>query len=118
MSEPVRLCHRDDLVVGSARGFDPAGTGTDTVFAVRDRHGIRVFRNACPHEGTPLGWRKDAFLSPDDTAIMCYAHGARFDLVSGLCFTGPCIGKTLILLPSSVDENGYLVLQIYKTPVL
>jgi ferredoxin-NADP reductase/nitrite reductase/ring-hydroxylating ferredoxin subunit len=83
----------------------------DTVFALRDEAGVRVFANICPHEGTPLGWRKDGFLVPDGSAIMCFAHGARFDKVSGLCFAGPCEGQTLTALPFEITPSGDLCLR-------
>ncbi|WP_050808384.1 Rieske 2Fe-2S domain-containing protein [Asticcacaulis biprosthecium] len=107
---PSVLCHLEDLPVGTTRGFDPLRAGVDTVFAIRDDAGVRVFRNICPHEGTPLGWRKDQFLTPDGSTIMCFAHAARFDRVTGVCFAGPCLGDRLELLPTEVDDLGRLLL--------
>ena len=110
MTDAIVLCHLDDFAIGTSRGFDPWREGRDTVFAVRDAAGVRVFRNICPHQGAPLGWRKDRFLTPDGAAIMCFAHGARFDIVSGLCVAGPCPGDSLDLVFSYVDNGGFLVI--------
>lgn len=96
MATEVFLCRGDALAEGQSRGFDPLGEGRDTVLLVR--HGGKVFgwRDACPHHGgTPMAWRKDAYLNADRTRIVCAAHGAQFDIASGLCTLGPCLGQSL-----------------------
>jgi len=91
----VRLCHLDELPEGGSRGFDPMGQGQDTIFIVR-RQGLHAWRNACPHwDGAPMAWRKDAYLGGDGTHIVCHAHGAQFDIETGLCTLGPCVGQSL-----------------------
>lgn len=96
MAEPVRLCHADEIAEGSSRGFDPACSGRDTLFVVRSRGTLRAWRNACPHwADAPMAWRKDAYLSGDGRHIMCSAHGALFDIDTGICTLGPCEGDSL-----------------------
>ena len=92
---PVRLCRLNELAPGSARGFDPDGVGEDTLIVVRRPGGVRVYRNECPHQGARLEYRKDRFLSPDGTQVICYAHGARFDADTGSCVQGACQGQSL-----------------------
>ena len=90
------LCRADELAEGQSRGFDPWREGHDTVLLVR--HGGRVYgwRDACPHHGgTPMAWRKDAYLNADRSRIVCAAHGAQFDIASGVCTLGPCMGQSL-----------------------
>lgn len=95
MDDIVRLCDAAAIAEGTSRGFDPQGTGRDTLFVVR-RDGLHAYRNACPHwANTSMAWRKDAFLNADGTRIVCAAHGAQFDIPSGVCTLGPCIGETL-----------------------
>ena len=90
----------------------PDGTATRMldVFIVRDAdHGVRAFENHCPHAGGPLNLLPDGFLSPDKDHILCCRHGARFNLMDGLCVQGPgdTMGKTLHELPISVcAESG------------
>ncbi len=92
----MRLCMPGELREGASRGFDPTGTGRDTMFVVR-RNGLHAWRKACPHwANTSMAWRKDAFLNPDGTRIVCSAHGAQFDIATGVCTLGPCIGETLV----------------------
>lgn len=90
------LCHVDDIPDGQSRGFDPDATGRDTVFIVRQGERLHGYRNACPHiDGAPMAWRKDAYLSGDRRHIACHAHGARFDIQTGRCVLGPCLGQSL-----------------------
>jgi nitrite reductase/ring-hydroxylating ferredoxin subunit len=94
--DTVFLCRFDDLPDGESRGFDPWHAGQDSVLLVR--RGARVFgwRDACPHHGgTPMAWRKDAYLNADRSRIVCAAHGAQFDIETGACTLGPCLGQGL-----------------------
>ncbi|QMI45707.1 Rieske (2Fe-2S) protein [Burkholderia sp. MBR-1] len=119
MSEPllrVRLASVADLPDPGARGFDPDGAGRDTIFVVRRGEQLHAWRDACPHFGdTPMAWRKDAYLNGDATRIVCHAHGAQFDMASGVCLLGPCLGRRLIAVPIEVTEDGYVVLVRHDT---
>jgi nitrite reductase/ring-hydroxylating ferredoxin subunit len=107
---PTRLCHLADLPDGGARGFDPFGRGRDTVFAVRQGGAVRVWADRCPHHGTPMPWRKDAYLNAAGDRIVCAAHGALFEPDTGLCVQGPCLGERLRALPSTLTDDGELLL--------
>jgi len=108
MGQVVRLCHRSELNEGSARGFDPYSQGRDMLFVVR-RGGFHAYRNACPHwEGTSMPWRKDAYLNAAATRIVCSAHGAQFDIATGECLQGPCVGQPLTRVDLIEAEDGSL----------
>ncbi|MCU0955927.1 MAG: Rieske (2Fe-2S) protein [Hydrogenophaga sp.] len=102
----MRLCHLDELPDGSARGFDPHASGRDSLFVVRCGPVLRAWVNACPHHGTPLAWRKDAYLNAAGDRIVCAAHGAQFDIDSGLCTLGPCLGDALKPVELHVHRDG------------
>ncbi|MCT8962791.1 Rieske 2Fe-2S domain-containing protein [Pseudomonas veronii] len=106
----IALCRLDELVEGQTRGFDPLGTGKDSVFALRHGGEVRVYRNSCPHLAVRLEYRKDRFLSVDGSQIVCYAHGARFLPDSGLCVYGPCLGEHLTALKWQAQAD-WLVLE-------
>lgn len=119
MRASARLCHIDELPEGEARGFDPLGQGRDTVFVVR-RQGLHAYRNACPHwQGAPMAWRKDAYLSGDGRYIVCHAHGARFEIATGLCVLGPCVGESLVPVALVQTTTGeiHLAHDNEETPV-
>jgi nitrite reductase/ring-hydroxylating ferredoxin subunit len=97
----------DDLPEGAARGFDPAGEGRDAFFVVKRGGRLHAWRNACPHQdGAPMAWRKDAYLSADGTRIVCSAHGAQFDIASGVCLRGPCLGQALTPVALETGADG------------
>jgi nitrite reductase/ring-hydroxylating ferredoxin subunit len=68
--------------------------------------GLRVYFNVCRHVPVPLD--AGSFVAPvDDGDWVCDTHGARYDLSSGYCHTGPCLGSSL--LPVRVElEDGVL----------
>ena len=107
---PLVLCALDELPDGSARGFDPVGCGQDTLFAVRHGASAHVWADRCPHHGTPMAWRKDEYLNAARDRIVCAAHGAQFEIDTGICVLGPCLGDRLKPIPFAVDLSGELVL--------
>jgi nitrite reductase/ring-hydroxylating ferredoxin subunit len=112
MQAAVTLCRIDDIPDGAARGFDPGGTGRDTLFAVRRGATVHGWYDRCPHEGeTPLPYKRHAYLNKAATRIVCYAHGAQFDIASGEGLAGPCLGMALSRAPLAVDADGNVVLK-------
>lgn len=102
----IRLCHLDELPDGGSRGFDPRRRGQDTLLVVRRGSQLFAYADACPHHGTPMAWRKDAYLNAAGDRIVCAAHGALFEIDNGLCVQGACLGESLSALPITIDNNG------------
>jgi nitrite reductase/ring-hydroxylating ferredoxin subunit len=93
------LCRLDDLAEGAARGFDLAGHGQPGLFIVRLRDLVHAYVDSCPHHDTPMAWRRDAYLNAAGDRIVCAAHGAQFEIDTGLCVLGPCLGERLRAVP-------------------
>lgn len=107
----IYLTHLDALAEPGARGFDPHGAGRNTIFIVRHSGGVAGWRDACPHYGdTPMAWRKDAYLDARGTHIVCHAHGAQFEMDTGVCVKGPCLGQTLTPVAIHVSQSGEIFL--------
>ena len=101
------LCHASDLADGESRGFDPHGSGRDTLFLVRRGERVNAWLDSCPHEpGTPMAWRRHAYLNAARDRIVCHAHGAQFDLDSGVCLLGPCLGQRLTPVDVQLSSDG------------
>lgn len=89
------VCELRDIADGEAKGVCKDENGDCTVFIVRQRDHLFAYRNSCPHAHRPMEYRRDKFLSADGSAIMCFAHAARFEIETGLCVAGPCVGERL-----------------------
>lgn len=110
-ADTVYLCRCDEVPEGESRGVHPGGQGQDTIILVRKRGRLHAWRDACPHlDGTPMAWRKNAYLNGDGTRIVCAAHGAQFDIESGLCTLGPCLGQGLqaVRIVVTVEQEIYM----------
>ena len=110
----VRLCHLRDLPLNGSRGFDPRGDGQDSVFiVVRDGKPL-AYANACPHHGTPMAWRKDEYLNASGDRIVCAAHGAQFDISTGICTLGPCLGDALTPIEIHIERDGEIHARLHN----
>ena len=105
------LCPAASVAEGAARGFVfGAGAARQAVFVVRHEGEIRAYRNACPHQGTPLEIVPDAFFDVERRFLVCRTHGAQFRPSDGFCVAGPCAGRSLTPAPVRV-EGGMLILE-------
>lgn len=64
-------------------------------FVVRQGDKVFAYQNFCVHVGHQLNWMPDGFLTKDKSSIICASHGAQYEIATGLCFRGPCMGKSL-----------------------
>lgn len=111
MNSDTILCRLEDIPDGDARGFDPGGVGRDTLFIVRQGDRLHGWHDRCPHEGdTPLPWRRHAYLNKKRTRIVCFAHGAQFEIASGRCVLGPCMGGRLDPVTLAINSCGEVTL--------
>lgn len=103
----MELCRQDDLEEGQARGFTVSGYDRKVIL-VRRNGGITAYRDACPHysAGTPMAWKTDAYLNGARTHLVCHAHGAQFDIETGKCVSGPCLGQSLTAIPIIINQSA------------
>jgi nitrite reductase/ring-hydroxylating ferredoxin subunit len=106
VSAATVLCRFDELADGEARGFDPQHSGQDTLFGVRRGSRLYLYRDLCPHADSPMAWRKNEYLNRRRDRIVCFAHGAQFEVESGRCLIGPCLGQSLQAVEHAIDDQG------------
>ena len=110
VSEPAVLCRLDAIEDGEGKGFAlPDGR---EIFVVRDGTSVYGYLNSCPHQGTPLDWTPDRFISADSGLILCATHGAQFEIADGVCVSGPCEGDRLTAVSVAVDGKDRVVLTV------
>lgn len=103
-----------DIEDGHSKGFDPLGEGRDTMFIVRRGEALFGWRNACPHyDHARMAWKKDEFLTGDRARIVCGAHGAQFEIDTGLCVLGPCLGDRLTAVALEVRDGAIFLAAPY-----
>jgi nitrite reductase/ring-hydroxylating ferredoxin subunit len=105
------LCLLEEIPDGTGRGFTLKSSvlgSPDAVDILVVRSGNRAFGyvNSCPHARSPLDWTPDRFMSRDGRHIQCATHGALFDIETGRCISGPCIGKHLTPVALTVTGDG------------
>lgn len=103
----MELCKLDDLQDGQVRGFHVPGMARKLIVV---RKGARVhgYLDSCPHYagGTPMAWKTDRYLNGEGTHLACHSHGALFDVETGECVIGPCLGQALRRVPLNITEKG------------
>ena len=104
------ICRLAELPDPGARAFT-MGSGDWPLRGFVVRRGAQVFGylNRCPHAGHPLNWTGNEFLTPDQSLLMCHSHGACFDIATGACVIGPCVGRELRTIAVRV-EHDYVLL--------
>ena len=95
-----------DIEEGTSKGFDLENA---FLFAVKRDDNIYLYKNYCPHLGTPLEWEEDRFLDADGSLIQCSTHGALFEIDTGVCLAGPCKGQSLTPIPFIIDNELIMV---------
>lgn len=75
------------------------------VFLIRQEKQIFAYKNYCPHTGANLNWQEDQFFDYFDEYIQCAFHGALFNIDTGLCVRGPCIGAYLLPVTIKIDSD-------------
>ena len=78
-------------------------------FVVRQGERVFAYQNYCVHVGHPLNWMPDGFLTKDKSNIICSSHGALYEIDSGLCVAGPCMGKKLHPVEVRVEKGEIIV---------
>jgi nitrite reductase/ring-hydroxylating ferredoxin subunit len=102
----VRLGPLELIADGAARNFVlQIGEARFHGFAVRRGEDVHGYVDRCPHAGLPLAQQLDAYLAPGGDLIACSWHGALFDIATGACVGGPCVGQALRPWPLAVEDG-------------
>ena len=101
------LCALGDIPDPGGKGFRIAGRAR--IFVIRSGDDAYGYVNVCPHQGTTLDWKPDAFLTLDKGLIQCATHGARFEIATGACAGGPCDGRALTPVPLRIEDGRVML---------
>ena len=106
----VAVCRLDALEDPGCREFAIGGGDWPfRGFVVRKGDEVFAYQNYCMHVGHPLNWAPHSFLTTDREHIICASHGATYEIETGLCIAGPCLGKSLRGVEVEVKDGEVLV---------
>lgn len=113
-TERVRLCSGREIGEGEARGFGPLEGFDRKVILLRKNGVLHAWLDACPHysSGTPMAWKTDAYLNGGGTHVACHSHGALFEMDTGKCVLGPCLGQSLTRVKITVTEEDSVFAEV------
>ena len=95
-----------DIADGCARNYVlQLRAGRFHGFVVRRGDAVHGHVDRCPHMGLMLAQTLDRYLTSDGRLIACSWHSALFEVDSGLCVGGPCVGQRLTPWPVTVIEG-------------
>jgi nitrite reductase/ring-hydroxylating ferredoxin subunit len=84
--------------------------GRQEVIVTRRGEAVSAFSNLCPHARWPLDTFDGRFLFTPEGDLICAAHGAIFDALTGKCLGGPGTGAGLTQVPlTQVGERFEIV---------
>ncbi|MCJ8312128.1 MAG: Rieske 2Fe-2S domain-containing protein [Saccharospirillaceae bacterium] len=98
----IKLIDVQTLKQFISKGFE---INNKKIFAIFKEGGYFVYENKCPHLGIDLEFLPDQFLDSDKALIICSTHGALFEIQTGQCVSGPCLGEHLELIDSKVEQD-------------
>jgi nitrite reductase/ring-hydroxylating ferredoxin subunit len=109
------ICGVDDIKNRRAKVFQLMRIEADgeerpwIIFIVRWDKQVFGYVNSCPHQGTHLDWERNQFFDGEGKRLLCGKHGAAFEVATGLCIEGPCLGRSLEPIPISVIDGDICV---------
>ncbi|MFN3498355.1 MAG: Rieske (2Fe-2S) protein [Pannonibacter indicus] len=108
MTGGLFLCREEEIAEAEAKGFGPLGSYRRKIIVLRHQGALRAWLDSCPHysTGTPMAWKTDAYLNGEGTHLACHSHGALFDMDTGECVIGPCLGQQLTPVSIAVTPAG------------
>ncbi len=100
-----KICQLSEIADGQAQAYPHPENETKTILIARLGDNAFAYLNMCPHMGVELQFQENKFMSFDGSQIQCAMHGALFEVSSGRCDWGPCVGQSLHAIPVTVN-NG------------
>ncbi len=108
----IPLCQTHEISDPGSRAFElEQGRKTISIFVVHKDGNFSAYINSCPHTGVNLEWQEDRFLDMDNMYIQCSTHDALFEIDTGACIAGPCVGDNLQAV-DLVIEDGQISAQL------
>lgn len=103
---PTAVCATSDFQQADAREFEIEGT---SLILVHWYGAWYAYKNNCPHANWPLNIQADIFFDSDRKFLQCSNHMALFDVKTGECMSGSCVGDRLTAVPLKIQNDQVFV---------
>ncbi len=104
------LCTYESLLDKPIQTFEIAlDNDTYPVILLLSANMIRAYRNQCPHAWVPLNLADSNLLSGCQQYLQCSSHFAQFNMLSGACVYGPCLGRSLQRLSIELIDDDVFI---------
>lgn len=101
------ICRLEDIPDGEGKGLIVQTTAGEREIMIIRKGGLAFgYLNSCPHAWVQLDGLPDRFMNRDGSHIMCAMHGAMFEIETGRCIAGPCLGDRLFPFPVTVRDGN------------
>jgi nitrite reductase/ring-hydroxylating ferredoxin subunit len=108
LKAPLARVTLGQIVDGGAISLDVAfKAGRRSVIVTRRGEMLAAFLNQCPHARWPLDTFDGRFLMTPQGDLMCAAHSAIFDPMTGTCLGGPGAGQGLTRLTIIKNDDHF-----------
>ena len=102
----IPLCQTHEISDPGSKAFEiKQGRNNTALFVVHKDGAFNAYINSCPHTGANLEWQEDQFLDMDNMYIQCSTHDALFEIESGKCIAGPCVGDSLQTVELLIEDG-------------
>ncbi|WP_162625909.1 Rieske (2Fe-2S) protein [Acinetobacter sp. MB5] len=98
----------EDIPERESRAFDT--TEGNPIFITQRDGMFYAYKNLCPHLQVELEFLENQFLDQDREFIECSTHGALFNVETGECISGPCLGESLQKVGIQIHSDGGIYL--------
>jgi len=118
MTIAYAICGETEIPNRRGKGFHLLRIGENNaeepwhIFVVRWDKRVFGYVNRCPHEGVNLDWETNQFLDEAGRRIVCGKHGSLFEIPTGKCVDGPCLGQNLEPIDVSVIDGDICVMGV------
>ncbi len=103
----VQLCSTDSIEDPGSHAFSIEHDNKRIdLFVVHQWGEFHGYINSCPHTGVNLEWQEHQFLDRGNEFIQCSTHDALFEIPTGLCIHGPCVGASLEPVTLEISDGN------------
>ena len=96
------ICSTQDLGENETQEFEVEGKN---IILINRFGSWFAYLNNCPHANWPLNIQPDVFFDLEKEFLQCSNHMALFDIETGECKAGPCMGDSLTSIALEVRDG-------------